>query len=62
MKMEDQDYIFVIMQDVEVIVESGHEFKHPSEVDPIKRQSKGGFLEGHIQLPLDLPDMRVRVR
>ena len=35
--------------------ESCHEFKLPSEVDPEKRNGKGGFLEGEIQLP-ELPE------
>lgn len=42
------------MDRVEVSIDplrEGHLFRLPSEFDPTKEKSKGGFLNGHIQLP-----------
>merc|ERR1711936_871624 len=41
--------------------ESSHEFKLPSELDPTKKDGKGGFLEGEIQLPLGVSEMMVTI-
>ena len=41
--------------------EEYHEFKLPSEVDPLKKEGKGGFLEGEIQLPKVVPESDLRV-
>ena len=47
--------------DINMTFESYHEFKLPSEVDPKKRSGKGGFLEGEIQLPLGIPEIKVTI-
>ena len=46
---------------VEMSFESFHEFKLPSELDPTKKDGKGGFLEGEIQLPLGVSEMMVTI-
>ena len=46
---------------VEMSFESSHEFKLPSELDPTKKDGKGGFLEGEIQLPLGVSEMMVTI-
>jgi len=40
-----------VKSEINMRFEPCHEFKLPSEVDPEKRNGKGGFLEGEIQLP-----------
>ena len=41
--------------------EEYHEFKLPSEVDPLTKEGKGGFLEGEIQLPYNVPKADLRL-
>ena len=47
------------MDRVEISIdEEGHLFRLPSEFDPTKKKSKGGFLNGEIELPF-YPRMKV---
>ena len=53
-----------VQSDINMSFESCHEFKLPSEVDPRKKNGKGGFLEGEIQLPelpKGIPEMKVAI-
>ena len=58
---KDKNLINMASAMVQSDFESYHEFKLPSEVDPRKKNGKGGFLEGEIQLPMDIPKMKVTI-
>ena len=51
----------MVTSTVQCDFEPYHEFKLPSEVDPRKKNGKGGFLEGEIHLPSDHPKMKVTI-
>eukprot|EP00092_Neocalanus_flemingeri_P014524 GFUD01015671.1.p1 GENE.GFUD01015671.1~~GFUD01015671.1.p1 ORF type:complete len:633 (+),score=203.98 GFUD01015671.1:47-1945(+) len=48
-----------MVEPLSVNIDGGHLFRYPSEVDPRKKATKGGYLTGSVQLPASTDSLRV---